>query len=92
MWVANNDKERVKSYLRSDIESSITNLTDVSNHIHETISAISRATAGSLTGADKQMIDECQKANKEISESLHDLYACLNYVNHLETREWVEEL
>ena len=89
MWIANNNKERVKSYLRSDIESSITNLCDASNHIHDTISAINRATAGSLSSGDRQMIDECQKAIKEISDGLQNLYACRNYVNHLETREWV---
>lgn len=91
MWVANNNKERVKSYLRSDIESNITNLIDVSNRIHDAISAINRATAGSLSGADKQMIDECQKAIKEISEGLQNLYACREFINHLETKEWVDD-
>ena len=91
MWVANNDKERAKTYLRSDIESNITNLRDVSNHIHDTISAINRATAGSLSGTDQQMIDECQRAIKEISESLQNLYACRNYLEHLDTREWVDD-
>lgn len=91
MWVANNNKERVKSYLKSDIESNITNLCDANNHIHDTISAINRATAGSLSGADRQMIDECQKALDEISKSLQNLYACREYIAHLETKEWVDD-
>ena len=91
MWVANNNKERIKSYLRSDIESNITNLCDASNHIHDTISAINRATAGSLSGFDHQMIDECQRAIMEISESLQNLYECRNHLDHLDTREWVDD-
>ena len=91
MWVANNDKERVKCYLKSDIESNITNLSDASNHIHDTISAINMATAGSLSGSDRQMIDECQRAIKEISECLQNLYACRNYLDQLDTREWVDD-
>ena len=91
MWVANNDKERVKSYLKNDIESNITNLCDVNNRIHDAISAINIATAGSLSGADRQMIEGCQKAIKEVSDCLQSLYACRNYLNQLETREWVDD-
>jgi len=91
MWVVNEEKERAKQYLRSDIESNITNLSDVSNRIHESMAGINRAMAGSMLGADRQMLDECQRSLKEVSTALENLYSCRNYVEQLETREWVED-
>ena len=91
MWVVNNNKARAKSYLRCDIESSITNLCDISNHIHDAISAINSIAAGSMSGADQQMIDECQKAISELSKGMQNLSACRNYVDQMETRDWVDD-
>ena len=91
MWIKNNDKERIKSYLKSDIESNITNITDLSNHIHGLISAIDRATAGTPSGKGRDMIDEYQKVLSELSTALQDLYACRNCVEQLDTREWVDD-
>lgn len=91
MWVVNNDKERVKTYLRSDIESNITNLCDVSSRVHDSIVAISNAIANSPSGSDRRITDECKRALKEIEEGLHNLYSCRNYVEQLETREWVDD-
>ena len=54
MWVKNNDKERVKTYLKSDISSNITNVTDFCNRIHDLISAIDRATAGTPSGTERE--------------------------------------
>ena len=58
MWVVNNNKERIKLYLKSDIESNITNLNDASNRIHDTISSINRVAGGAVTGKDQQMIGD----------------------------------
>lgn len=91
MWVVNNNKERIKIYLKSDIESNITNLTDASNRIHDTIAAITRATAGAPTGVDQQMLGDCQRALQEISTALQNLYMCRGYVDQLETREWIDD-
>lgn len=91
MWIVNNNKERIKIYLKSDIESNITNLTDASNRIHDTIAAINRVAAGTVTGIDRQMISDCQRALQELSMALQNLYACRNYVNQLETREWIDD-
>ena len=91
MWVVNNTKERIKIYLKSDIESNITNVTDASNRIHETIAAINRATAGTASGIDRRMIDDCQRALQELQTALHNLYICRNYVDSLQTREWIDD-
>lgn len=91
MWVVNNNKERIKIYLKNDIESNITNLTDASNRIHDTIAAINRTIAGAATGVDNQMIGDCQRALQELSTALQSLYVCRNYVDRLETREWIDD-
>lgn len=91
MWVVDNNKDRVKTYLRSDVESSITSLCDASNQLHDTISAINRATSGSFIGADRQIIEECQKALKELSESIQDLYECRTYIDLLDVMMWVPD-
>lgn len=91
MWVANNDKERVKTYLKSDIESNITNIMDVSNRIHDSIAAVNRAAAGIASGTDRRLIDDCQRALQGLSEALQGLYACRNILDSLETREWADD-
>ena len=91
MWVVNNNKERIKSYIKNDIESSITNITDEINRIHDLISAINRATAGASSGMDRMMIDDCQRALNELSVTRQNLFACQNYASQLDTREWVQD-
>ena len=91
MWVKNNEKERIKSYIKSDIDSHVTNITDTSNHIHEIISSIDRAVSGSLSGKDQELIGDCQRAIEELSNALQNLHTCRGYVDRLETKEWVED-
>ena len=91
MWVINNDKERAKIYLRNDIESSVTNITDASNKINEAIASINRAASGMASGKDKQLMDECKRAERQLSLALQNLNACRSYVNQLDTREWIED-
>lgn len=91
MWFKNNEKERIKSYIKSDIESHITNITDISNHIHEIIATIDRAVSGSLSGKDRELIGDCQRALEELSNALQNLHICRGYADRLETKEWVED-
>ena len=92
MWIANNDKVRTKSYLRSDIESNITNLTYESNEIHNTIAALDRAIGRTPSGSDVRLIGNCQKALQELSAALQSLYNCREYVEQLNTMEWIDDL
>ena len=89
--ITNNDKVRVKAYLRSDIESNITNLTHASNKIHETIAALDRAIGKTPSGSDAQLISDCQKALQELSNARINLNNCREYVNQLNTEEWIED-
>lgn len=91
MWVINNDKDRIKIYLKTDIESNITNLTNESNQIHNLISVISISAGGSSSGADRQMADDCQRALQAIAEALQSLTTCRVYANQIETREWIDD-
>ena len=91
MWVKNNDKERVKSYLKSDVGSNITNVTDFRNRIHDLISAIDRATAGTPSGMEREMIDGCKKAVSHLSDALQNLNVCQNCIDQINTMEWVDD-
>ncbi len=91
MWVINNQKQSAKIYLKSDIESSITNTTDISNRIHTVIAAINRAVGGMPAGADRKLIDDCNRALNELSNALQMLYLCRSQIERLETREWIDD-
>ena len=91
MWIENNEKGRAKTYLKNDIEGTITNITDSSNQIHSVISALSAVASGTVTGIDQQMIDECQRALLQLNLALQNLYTCRNYANQLNTTEWTED-
>lgn len=91
MWIKNNDKERTKSYLKSDIESNITNITYLRNHIRVLISAVDRATAGTPSGKERDIIDDCQNALSELDTALKNLYACRHCIEKLDTREWIDD-
>jgi len=91
MWVTNSHKEVTKTYLRYDIKSSITNLTQKSNDIHYMIVAIDRAIGGTPSGNDTRLIGNCHQALQELSSAMQTLNNCLESVNQLETREWVDD-
>lgn len=91
MWVINNEKERVKTYLQSDIESNRTNITDASNHVYRTISAINYVMDGSVIGAGRKVTDDCQQAMQKLQEALNMLAVCRNCVDQLDTGEWVDD-
>ena len=91
MWIENNEKGRAKTYLKNDIESSITNITALSNRIHSVISALSAVAAGTATGIDQQMIDECQRTLLQLTSALQNLYTCRNLADQLDTMERIED-
>ena len=91
MWVENNDKARIKTYLRSDINSNITNVVQAQNRVYTVIAAINRTAGGSGCGADQKMQNEAQMAKEQLQNALNKLAECRNYVDQLETREWVED-
>ncbi len=91
MWVVNPTKERTKQFIKSDIESSITNLTDVSNRLYDMISAINIAVLGTISGTDQRMIGDCQMVLQELSTALQNLYSCRNYADALDVMEWIDD-
>lgn len=91
MRIVNNEKENVKIYLRNDIESSITNITQENNEMHNTIMALDHAIGGSLSGTDTALIGNCQKILQDLSRVLQCLNRCREYVNAIDTREEVSD-
>lgn len=91
MWVVNSEKERVKIYLRSDVESNITNITHESNEIQALVSQITQAMSGALSGADNEMIGTTQQALQSLSQSLQSLHEARRLIDQLETREEVPD-
>jgi len=91
MWVINQSKERIRIYLRNDIESNITNLINESNEIHASISAINRAVGGTPSGNDAKLIGSCQLALQNISIALQNLNVCRERIEQLNTKEWVSD-
>lgn len=91
MLVVNNDKERQKVYLRSNVQSCITNVTSESNKIHETISALHNAVGGSPSGEDSKLIGYFQQALQQISVALQNLNRSLQFINDIDTREEIPD-
>lgn len=91
MWIKNNDKERIKSYIKNDIESNITNITSIINHLHDLIYMINRAVAESPSGFDRIIINDCKKIIIDLSSALQILYTCRRYADQIDTKEWVED-
>lgn len=91
MWIKNNDKERTKSYLKSDIESNITNIKNISNCIRSFIPAINRAASGTPSGQEQNMIDDCHRAIEQIEKALQSMYASRSLVDQINTMEWIDD-
>lgn len=91
MRAINNEKERDKIYLRTDIQSCITNVTSESNKLQDTISALQNAVGGSPSGIDGKLIGSCQQALQQISVGRHNLYQSIQFVNRIDTSEEVPD-
>lgn len=91
MWVVDRQKERERIYLRNDIQSITTNVTNVSNEVHRLIAALDQAIGGSPSGADTRLIGICQSALQEISSSLQRLNTAYQYANELDVMEWIDD-
>ena len=91
MWIRNNDKERIKLYIKSDLESNITNLTTVSNSIRNLMSEITHSIGSSTSGTDMQLIGDCQRSLEVIETALCELYNCKSFAEQLDTMERVDD-
>lgn len=91
MWVVDRQKERERIYLRNDIQSISTNVSNVSNEVHRLIAALNQAVGGSPTGADARLIGICQSALQEISSSLQRLNTAYQCANELDVMEWIDD-
>jgi len=91
MWVTNRQKEQERIYLRADIQSITTNVTNISNETQCLIAAINQAIGGSPSGTDARLIGICQSALQEISSSLQRLNTAYQCVNELDVMEWVDD-
>ena len=91
MWVVNNKKQTAKIYLRSDVESSITNITDLCNRLDTVITAVNGAVGGSTVSADIKINDDCRIAIDRLTSALADLYKCRSYTDRFDTREWIDD-
>jgi len=88
MWIVDRQKEQERIYLRNDIQSITTNVTDISNEIHSLIAALNQAIGGSPLGADTRLIGICQSSLQEISGSLQQLNTAYECTNRLDVMEW----
>lgn len=91
MWIVNNNKERMKSYLCSDIESNITNITDSSNRMSKIVMELDSTISGAASGIDAKMIGECRRSIEKLSVTLQYLHYCRSLVGQLNTKEWVDD-
>ncbi len=91
MWVVDRQKERERIYLRNDIQSITTNVTNVSNEVHRLIAALDQAISGSPTGADARLIGICQSALQEISSSLQRLNTAYQCAGELDVMKWIDD-
>ena len=91
MKVINNDRERDKIYLRSNIQSCITNITNESNKLQETISILQNAVGGSPSGIDGKLIGRCKQALEQISIGLQNLNQSIQFINQIDTYEEISD-
>lgn len=91
MRVVNNEKERAKSYLSSDIESNITNILHTSNEIQELVAQLSQIMSGSLSSADQELIGTAQQSLQYLSQAMQHLYQAQNSASQLDTTEEIPD-
>ena len=81
----NPEKERAKAYLRTDIQSCITNTAHESNQTQQLVSVLTNLTAGSAVGADQRLVSHCQNALQGYSRAMSLLYQASSLVEELST-------
>ena len=91
MRKVDNEKERNKIWLRSSIQSCITNVTSESNKLQEIISALQNAVGGSPSGIDVELIGACQQTLQQISVGLQNLNQGIQFVDQIKTSEEVPD-
>lgn len=91
MLVVNNDKERTKIYLRSDVESNITNLAHESDEIQNVIAQLAQTMSGSPSGIHNDLIGQAQQSLQYLSQALQSLYRARGLVDQLDTSEEISD-
>lgn len=91
MRVINNGKERIRIYLRNDIESSITNITSISNEIQNILAALNDILGGSLMENDLDVMGNCQKILQNLSSALQQLNKCYGIINRIDITEEIAD-
>jgi hypothetical protein len=91
VWVVDRDKERVKLWVISDIQSSATNIQYVSNRVMDMISQTDRSLGGSVTALDCRLNDCSRRALSSMSQALTFLDAALRCANQLDVEVWVSD-
>ena len=91
MWVVNREKESAKNYLIPNITSNITNVTAVSNEVHDLISSINYLIGGLPSGTDTRWIGCCQRALNNLSQASGLLRQGLENAKQLDIMEWVAD-
>lgn len=91
MRVVNNEKERVKSYLRSDVESNITNMLHASNEVQAVVAQLSQIMSGSLSSADQALVGKAQQSLQYLSQALQHLHQAQNCASQLDTTEEIPD-
>ena len=87
MSIENNDKARIISCLKSDIESRIKNITDLINQTQGLISAVDCAAAETTSGVGRDLIDDCLKISSGLSSALQNMYSCRYCIKQPDTGE-----
>jgi hypothetical protein len=88
-WIINREKESAKNYLIPNITSNITNVTAVSNEVHQLIANINHLIGGIPSGTDTRWIGCCQRAHGNLSQASGLLRQGLENAKQLNIMEWV---
>ena len=92
MLVVNQEKERTKITLLSDINNDITILSDITEKIKILINCIDNAAADLPSGDDRRMKGCCERAlENNMFSALNLLKLSLDYTRQLDVMEWIPD-
>jgi len=86
MLIVNRDKERIKSYLYSDMDNICTALLTAAADIKNTIRQTDNVLGGSSQNHDKTLIDICLRSLAWIDSALEEIRWCRSNISELD--EW----
>lgn len=91
MWVENGKLVTQKYYIRSHINSNITEIKGVKDKITDSISIVNNSIANIASGIDKTIIGEFERGMDLLNRAQQTLEQCLALVDKFETRELIED-